>query len=691
MKRRWTSRLLAAVTAPGLMLPFLLSALGSGCAVAAEIPPREPELIAAAGPQEEYASEAMRKLAEETAKLADGGKASVPRLLKLLRDTRVVSSTHHPGGRDKCGMPLVGYTTKKTVADVAAATLVRIYAAPGARDADDDTARQAIAAYFREQILNDNAPDYSDPDTGLGSKAFVIRAMGSAGCREALDPLLECLEHFMAKKREWKWIPGREFIGATLEALAAIGDKRAALAVHRHLRKPGCDFLYVDLTKCLSAIGRQALPELLAAVSDGMRARDFSYEQLQCVMVLGTLNDKQAVPVLRGFLDLRYDDEWRERDFKSAAIGALAALSAVDEDDRIAQEYPKARPETQYVIVTSLQQLWKNDTSRALQFMVSGNGNYRTLVAGHILAQRGRREDREALKTHLREGGPEFQAAAYGAIKAIASRLLRQEAEQKTREAWALWGELGRAGKLDSPPAVPVLLHIINRAPYVRLEKATALQLLGRIGAQYALPDDVVGQMVRRLTDEDKFLAFAAAGALGRMGRNDGLAAVTEYLKNPQAGELYLEIAAEKAHADITGMLHPRMQQRALAGEEPFIHGVLELAESNPSLPLRETIEQAAKKSANPGVRKRADAVLPRLVPLRAGPAVRPPLPAVEPWAKEPTELRVVVDALEEGVRDEATAKLLERELEFVDQATQSAIRQQLAKAGATSAPPREK
>ncbi|MCY3022493.1 MAG: hypothetical protein NTW87_26225 [Planctomycetota bacterium] len=249
----------------------------------------------------------------------------------------------------------------------------------------------------------------------------------------------------MKKNREWKWVPGRELVGATLAALAAVGDKRAAAAVIHYTRNPGCDFLFTELTGCLSVIGHKALPELLADVREGIAKRDFSYEQMQLAGVLGNIGAKEAVPLLREFLDLQYDDQWRERDFKSVAIGALAKLNAVEEIDRIAQEYPKAREETQYVIIESLKQLWKNDTKRVLQYMISGNGDHRTGVAGRILAQIGRREDYQALKGKVREGGPEYQAAAYGTIKVLAASLIRMETDQKTRaipplpatESWA--------------------------------------------------------------------------------------------------------------------------------------------------------------------------------------------------------------------------------------------------------------
>jgi HEAT repeat protein len=661
-----------------ISLLIIIWAAATWCFAAEDEKPFASGLTVSTALREQHLSEEMRKLEAEIGRLAEAGKGSLPRLLKFLRDVRVVSTTHHPGGRDQCGMPLVGYTTKKLVCDVAAAAIAQIYSKPGAKDADDETARTAVSDYFRDEILNDRAPD-ADAE-GWGSKGFVIRSLGNAGCREALDPLLACLHHFMGKSRDWKWIPGREFIGATLGALAAVGDKRAATAVMHYLRNPGCDFLFTELTQCLSAVGPKAFPELLAAVKEGIAKRDFSYEQMQFINVLANIGNKDAVPLLRDFLEIRYENEWRERDFKSLAIAALARLNAEAEIDRIALEYPKARPETQYVIIESLKQLWKNDTKRILEYMVKGDGDHRTAVTSRLLVQLGGLGDYQALKGRIREGGAEYQAVAYSTIKAIAARLVAQETKQKTREAWNLWSQFGGAGTLKTPQAVLVLLHLLNNNPYQMHEKSLALQALGDIGAEYELPEEMVGRIAQQLQPENKFIRFAAAGALGRLGRKDGLPSVTEYLKNPPPDEVYIEAMAERAYAQITRTIHPRMTEKVLGDEQWHVIAILDLAEADPSLPVKALLESIVAKSANAEWRKRAQAVLPKVSTPKTGDLVKKPLPLLDPWAKERSELRVLVDALEEGVQDEKTCGILIGVFEFLDGQMQFAVLGRLAK-----------
>jgi HEAT repeat protein len=173
---------------------------------------------------------------------------------------------------------------------------------------------------------------------GIWVQVAALGALGGVDSDHSRQVLSACLKEFFAKDGDWKWIPGRELIGTALKSLALIGKKDEALQVLGYMRSPGCDFLYTDLAGCLAKIGRPIVPEISAAIRDGVQDKQYDQGTMGLIEVLGDLNDPSAVPVLREMLDWQYSDQWVREDATQKAITGLGKLKAHEAIDRIAFE-----------------------------------------------------------------------------------------------------------------------------------------------------------------------------------------------------------------------------------------------------------------------------------------------------------------------------------------------------------------
>ncbi len=179
----------------------------------------------------------------------------------------------------------------------------------------------------------------------LWERVFAIRALGNSKDKRAKKTLTECLKEFFKKDRDWKWIPGRDLIGATLRSLAVHGDKKTALLVIHYIRNPGCDFLYDDLKSCLSSIGYNAVGELNSAIRDDLNNDIYDWGRLTLVEAVGDIGNPEAIPFLIELVNREYEDQWRERDVKGVAIQGLGKLKAEEALPEIERELYKGKDE----------------------------------------------------------------------------------------------------------------------------------------------------------------------------------------------------------------------------------------------------------------------------------------------------------------------------------------------------------
>jgi|GEM_PF-2070946 len=201
-------------------------------------------------------------------------------------------------------------------------------------------AAQAAAQSLAE-IGNKRAIDvllHSAKKGKLWERCYAIHALGYSVDTRAKKTLISCLKEFFDNDEDWKWIPGRDLIGATLKSLARVGDKKAALLVIHYIRNPGCDFLYEDLRQCLSSIGRPAVPELIAAIKDALNNNVSDWGSQILVEALADIGDPGAIPFLIELLNAQYPDQWSERDFKGLVLQGLGKLRAREALDYVAHE-----------------------------------------------------------------------------------------------------------------------------------------------------------------------------------------------------------------------------------------------------------------------------------------------------------------------------------------------------------------
>ncbi len=180
----------------------------------------------------------------------------------------------------------------------------------------------------------------------LWERCFALRVLGNCEGKRVRQVLTECLKEFFAKDRDWKWIPGRDLIGATLQSLSQVGDKQAALLVIHYIRNPGCDFLYDELKNCLSKIGKPAVPELIAAIREDLDKKVYDWGRLSLLEALGDIGDNRAIPFFIEMLDQSYDDQNMRSSIKGLSLQGLGKLKARESLDKIAHELMNGEEES---------------------------------------------------------------------------------------------------------------------------------------------------------------------------------------------------------------------------------------------------------------------------------------------------------------------------------------------------------
>ncbi len=180
----------------------------------------------------------------------------------------------------------------------------------------------------------------------LWERCYAIGALGNTHDPRVKQILLSCLKEFFGKDREWKWIPGRDLIGATLTSLAKVGDKETALLIIHYIRNPGCDFLYEDLKQCLSAVGKPAVPELIAAIRKDLDSNLYDWGRQILLEALADIGDSRAIPFFIEIISAQYPEQWSERDFKELALQGLGKLNAREALEYVAYELIHGREES---------------------------------------------------------------------------------------------------------------------------------------------------------------------------------------------------------------------------------------------------------------------------------------------------------------------------------------------------------
>jgi len=180
----------------------------------------------------------------------------------------------------------------------------------------------------------------------LWERCYALGVLGSIADKRAIIVLHECLDEFFAHNSDWKWIPGRDLIGAALQSLGRVGGRESALRVIKYIKNPGCDFLYTDLMKCLSQIGKPAFEELTETIHDGLKTKPNDYANQIILEALVEIADPRAIPFFIELVNADYSDEYLERDVKCLVLRGLGKVKAAQATDEIARELDHGKEES---------------------------------------------------------------------------------------------------------------------------------------------------------------------------------------------------------------------------------------------------------------------------------------------------------------------------------------------------------
>ncbi|HEX7319994.1 MAG TPA: HEAT repeat domain-containing protein [bacterium] len=192
----------------------------------------------------------------------------------------------------------------------------------------------------------------------LWERCYAITALGEFRDDDVRNALHKCLREFFAENSDWKWIPGRDLIGAALGSLAKNGNKETALLVLGYIIDPGCDFLYEDLRQCLSSAGKSAVPEIIRSTQANLRNIPVDYANQILIESLGAIGDTAAVDFFITLLDTTYADEYLERDIKNKVLESIGKVKGHKAFDAVVRELMQGRDEwTRQVAAQALGQL----------------------------------------------------------------------------------------------------------------------------------------------------------------------------------------------------------------------------------------------------------------------------------------------------------------------------------------------
>jgi HEAT repeat protein len=212
----------------------------------------------------------------------------------------------------------------------------------------------------------------------LWERCYAIAALGGFRDGDARNALHKCLREFFAKNSDWKWVPGRDMIGAALGSLARNGDKETTLLVLGYIMDPGCDFLYEDLKRCLSSVGRSAVPEIIRSTQANLRDKPMDYANQILIESLGAIGDTAAVDFFITLLDTTYADEYLERDIKNKVLESIGKVKGRRAFNCVVRELLHGRDEwTRQVAAQALGQLGGRPAFDALaEKLDQGDGGY---------------------------------------------------------------------------------------------------------------------------------------------------------------------------------------------------------------------------------------------------------------------------------------------------------------------------
>jgi HEAT repeat protein len=482
----------------------------------------------------------------------------------------------------------------------------------------------------------------------------------------------------MKKDSEWRRTDGSDLISATLCVLGRVGDRDAALAVLPYLKAPDGEYLSADFQQCIAGIGHYAVDDVVAAARKKIEAAEHDQSLVALVRAFGSIDDKRTAAFLLETLDSKAPD-W----IKSDAVRSLGKLRAEAATERISKAAVLASASVRYSAIEALKQIWQGNTNAVYRQLIAGNGDYRTQAAGIVLAKTGGHPEFAALKAMRQEGSAAFRETVLSSARTIVQRLMRNAHRNRWMEAWMAWQKSCRKGKAHAPEALPNLICLVDSCSDKTL-RWQALEALGDMGRTYALPDYAMDAIRERMKDGDRYLRFSAAGVLGDLGCDEGLAMVTNYLARPKGREIeHIRIGARQAYARITGKIHSEMAQKVLAESRYHLSVFFPFIAKYPHLPAGDLLRKLAEKTAQDKTRKQAEQALKQLRPdapaRRAGQTAFPAGIRTFPGAGSRTDIRIAVDALENRVLDDETVRRVPGILEFLSKQDREKILLRLA------------
>ncbi len=536
------------------------------------------------------------------------GRDAVPCLLDKLGDAGEVSRIRHPGGHDRMGMPKSGRTEIIRARDLAKRVLSIILSRePHENEPEIHKALRDFlldettsAKLFGERVKHELFEANYQPNS-----AYILKAMGELRLQEAREPLLEVLDRFMQKDRDWKWIPGRTLIGATLESLAVLGDARTVARLVQHLQKPGCDFLGIEFMKCLAKIGHKNVPAVLRAIDSyfppGVDIKTWRGEDYQAVdtlmMSLGQIQSQESIAYLKEVLELDRK-EIKRKQLGMRAVDGLGNLKARGAAGLIAIEFMDGDKNTKVTAEHALYSvLAKAKVEELVPMAGSGGEDGETLAAVFGLGFLGGEQELVMLQ-HTR-GGKRFQKMAGWAIGKLKKKVADMRKKARRERRLDVWQKLS-TGKILPEQAVPEILEMMEEEPYFTdYQRSMALNYLGRAGSRKKLPGKAIEVMKTNLKKGSVYLKLSAAGALGMLGNRSGLSYVNQILTSKDRKTIMLQPRATFEYLKITGKVHPKLKHGLDNEDQNYINALIGETGLNRSRQVRKLLERLSKKARN--------------------------------------------------------------------------------------------
>ncbi|MBN2496623.1 MAG: hypothetical protein JXR96_18685 [Deltaproteobacteria bacterium] len=538
------------------------------------------------------------------------GREAVPCLLDRLTDVDVVAEIHHPGGHDRLGMPLVGHTQQVLARELAVQMLARI----ASRSQGPDPELEAeIESFLLSQT--------SDPALVLQSighevferhyepvYSFVLRSFGRIGLPEARRPLEKVLLRFMTKDDDWKWSHGRTLIGALLESLAKLGDAQTVARIVKHVKKPGCDFLYTDFEKCLAAIGGKNVPAIAAGIESLVRGGDAKWGMLGASSLLRALGSIRSEPSLAFLLDFADRKGQLEGWLHGEAIEALGKHDDPRVLARLAREFldgdQNSKASAEHGLYGLLNKRRAVEFAQQLERPGEDDASLAAVFALGVLAG----EQELAFLKGL-QGSKRFCKMRDWAVAKAEARIRQKERERLKQQRYNAWQEV--VSHRVEPQEVAELLY--GLLEFESLDSYTPCQVmdyLAMASQKTRLPPKFRRAIRKRLESKEIPLRLCAAGALGRTGDRSGLELVRSVLESPDKNLQYFKPRACVEYLKITREVHPLLEKGVRAEDQAYLNMLFYLERRDRLPVLRQLVRRLSREARDEAHATRALQVL---------------------------------------------------------------------------------